>query len=919
MDDEKGSTRPDDDSLLREIAAAPAVPIPQDFATFVLLEPGTVVDGAFQIEARLGAGGMGVVYAAHDLKLDREVALKLMRLDRGPNQLGTKLPEVFEREARATARLNHPNIVTLHQFGNWNGLLYLVLERLRGETLQTRMERSPITLAEGITILEHVARALVHTHAAGITHRDLKPQNVFLLADGGVKVLDFGVSGLGRMPESVPAPVAPGVIRSTLSLAGTPGYMAPEQWDGTAQDARTDLFAMGVMLYQLATGELPFGTKPVDLSARAPALDGKVPLEASALVPLVAWCLAPRRDDRLASAQELADQLRAIRDGLGGSSGGGSVSTGGGALATARTYSKSRRRRLAAIIALAMVGSAMGIAVLRNRFQSDSCNADRIARVWNEPARARFATQFGDTPAWREISRALDSYAGQWTPLREGACRSGTQLAQKCLDGRLAAFERLVNKLDGMKPDVALSSSRGLPALADCADREYLARTAQPEKPTPRDPKALVPVALTLSGPGGEIVHSATFVDGDLAVAGHMSPDAALAGTRLPDPVTTEGSYGFIARITLDGVIRWVQINEKAPTNLIATSGDAVIVSGWVHKDGRLAGEPLAEQPHVHDGFIMSLDAKTGKRRWVRTVAAKPVSGIRGMTTDRDGNIYAVGEFTGSATFGRDVAVSAGTATEAAPFIASWNKDGNVRWVQAGRDTTQAKSWGIAADGESVVFGSFVRGAGTLGGLPFGTKSCVIGRLASDTGEVKWLHHESGVLMRCMVDAVAIQGKRIAASGRRYFENGGWVAELDYADGSIKWAAPLGGSEHDVPKALAFASDGTLYVGGHFTTATVQIGSQTLASNGQWEAYVGTFDAKGQNLHALSFGGATADRVRWLALGPNGELFAGGRFENLMRIGDRVLHGVGGNDGFIVEISDALLKTPPPPAASASP
>ena len=219
-DDAKRSTF--DDSLLREIAAAPAVDLPSDLATFVMLEPGTVIDNAFRIESRLGAGGMGVVYAARDLKLDREVAIKLMRLDRGPSGLGAKLPEVFEREARATAKLNHPNVVTLHQFGNWNGLLYLVLERLRGETLNARMERGALSLADGLAILEQVARALVHTHAAGITHRDLKPQNVFLLPDGAVKVLDFGVSGLARGAEGpVPGRIQP--VKSTLSLAGTPG------------------------------------------------------------------------------------------------------------------------------------------------------------------------------------------------------------------------------------------------------------------------------------------------------------------------------------------------------------------------------------------------------------------------------------------------------------------------------------------------------------------------------------------------------------------------------------------------------------------------------------------------------------------------------------------------------------------------
>src|SRR5262249_27822634 len=153
-----------------------------------------------------------------------------------------------------------------------------------------------------------VGRALVHTHAEGITHRDLKPQNVYLLAAGGVKVLDFGVSGLARGPEAGAGGANPS--RSTLSLAGTPGYMAPEQWAGAPQDPRTDLWAIGVMLYQLVTGALPFGILRVELGARAPSLPEHVP---AALGALVARCLETRPEHRLASARELVDAIVAIR------------------------------------------------------------------------------------------------------------------------------------------------------------------------------------------------------------------------------------------------------------------------------------------------------------------------------------------------------------------------------------------------------------------------------------------------------------------------------------------------------------------------------------------------------------------------------------------------------------------------------
>ncbi|MEO8553639.1 MAG: serine/threonine-protein kinase, partial [Kofleriaceae bacterium] len=456
----------DDDSLLREVAAAPAIAMPRDLATFVLLEPGTIVEGAFRIEARLGAGGMGVVYAARDLKLDREVALKLMRLDRGAAET---LPEVFEREARATARLNHPNVVTLHQFGNWNGLLYLVLERLRGETLNARMDRGGLTLAEGLAIMEQVGRALVHTHAAGITHRDLKPQNVFLL-DEGVKVLDFGVSGLGRMPEPPPGALATRG-RSTLSLAGTPGYMAPEQWAGGSQGARTDLFALGVMLYQLVTGALPFGTSAIDPRATVPP----VPTDVPDLGELIEACLQPAMDARPASAHLVVQRLSAIRTALGDTP-TSRVRSSPGHLATARIERRSRLRRAGLIVAVTVVAGAIGAAMLTRGADDRCASGARLAGVWDLPARARLVARFGTTALWDEIARSLDTYAAQWQPLDESACRAGRPAVTACLDDHFAAYRRVIGELATLAPENAMSRVHTIPMLAECSESDYLAR-----------------------------------------------------------------------------------------------------------------------------------------------------------------------------------------------------------------------------------------------------------------------------------------------------------------------------------------------------------------------------------------------------------------------------------------------------------
>jgi hypothetical protein len=275
------------ESLLREVAGAP--PIPLEAA--LPLTAGTVVDDQFELGEQLGAGGMGVVYLARDRRLGREVALKVMRLDRWHAARRDALAAVFEREARATARLNHANVVTLHQFGSWDGAFYLVLERLHGTTLAARMAAGPIPLGQALEVIEQMLRGLSHAHALGIIHRDLKPQNVFLTAEGGVKILDFGLAGLAHAGEP---------DDHLTARAGTPAYMAPEQQRGAPQDARTDVWAAGVMTYQLVTGALP----------------GPRRLEPRALDALIRRALADDPARRPADAGELLAALREIRGGL---------------------------------------------------------------------------------------------------------------------------------------------------------------------------------------------------------------------------------------------------------------------------------------------------------------------------------------------------------------------------------------------------------------------------------------------------------------------------------------------------------------------------------------------------------------------------------------------------------------------------
>ncbi|HEY6105871.1 MAG TPA: protein kinase, partial [Anaeromyxobacteraceae bacterium] len=234
-------------ALLEDLARAPR-PALEEIAP--ALRPGQTL-GRYEILREIGRGGFGVVYEARDRELGRLVAVKTVRARRHDPQHAATL----KQEAEAAAQLNHPNIVTLHDAGQADGSAFLVMERLHGETLEARLERGPLPPGEALRIAAEVARGLAHAHAAGVLHRDLKPSNVLLTTDGAAKILDFGLSRVFGSGSG--------------EKGGTPGYMAPEQWRGEADDERTDLFALGVMLHQMLTGRLPYQVK----EGRSTALD----------------------------------------------------------------------------------------------------------------------------------------------------------------------------------------------------------------------------------------------------------------------------------------------------------------------------------------------------------------------------------------------------------------------------------------------------------------------------------------------------------------------------------------------------------------------------------------------------------------------------------------------------------------------
>src|SRR5881628_2236794 len=222
--------------------------------------------GPYEITSLLGAGGMGEVYRAHDSRLGRDVAIKVLpaRIAGDPQALAR-----FEREARAVAALSHPNIIALFDISIGDATPYAVTELLEGETLRDRLKQGPVPLRKALDYGRQIADALAAAHDRGIVHRDLKPENIFLTADGRVKVLDFGLAQVAASPSTdagLTMATTPHVATSPGTILGTMGYMAPEQVRGQTMDHRTDIFALGAVLYEMFTGRRVFhGETPADV------------------------------------------------------------------------------------------------------------------------------------------------------------------------------------------------------------------------------------------------------------------------------------------------------------------------------------------------------------------------------------------------------------------------------------------------------------------------------------------------------------------------------------------------------------------------------------------------------------------------------------------------------------------------------
>lgn len=389
--------------------------------------------GDYQILRKIGSGGMADVYAARQLQLQRDVAWKALRADSPSDDANLKR---FQREAQAAARLNHPSIVQVYEFGETDGVHFIAQELVDGINLKQSLDRDgPIDAEQAIDILRSVAGALQVAHDAGVTHRDIKPENIMRGGDGAIKVTDFG---LARLLTQIDTSTA-NLTRAGLTL-GTPRYMSPEQIQGHAVDARSDLYSLGVTMYHLLAGSPPFDAdEPIALAVKH-LNETPMPLDRARgasdlpewLVSLVMQCLQKSPGARYASAADLLSELDSAGDGRGTDGSNGPSQTENNAVSGSfpsgvsaatihlqrvvdqahRERAKTRRRRaMLAVISLFGIGVGGWLARRTPAVSiSQQLRGPIVTRADSIAQQYLIALTRNDLPAWRAV---LEYFPGE--------------------------------------------------------------------------------------------------------------------------------------------------------------------------------------------------------------------------------------------------------------------------------------------------------------------------------------------------------------------------------------------------------------------------------------------------------------------------------------------------------------------------
>jgi serine/threonine protein kinase/tetratricopeptide (TPR) repeat protein len=447
----------------------------------------------------LGRGGMGVVYAAYDPELDRRIALKLLK----PARKSDESQERLLAEARAMAKLSHQNVIGVHDVGTYSGRIFVAMEFVDGWTIRGWQKETKPSWEQLLEVYVAAGQGLMAAHAAGLVHRDFKPDNIMIGRDGRVRVLDFGlaraiegaVTPLPSGPQAVLSEDAglatpsggistltgtpTGSVRSDMtktgSVMGTPAYMAPEQHLGTDTDERTDEFAFGVSLWEGLYGKRPFkgSTRAalvlnvMDGKVRPPPKDTRVP---SHIQRALVRAMQSKANDRFANMAELLDAL--TDDPV-----------------------QRRRKRLKLAGGVILFAGAIGVGAMATGPEPDVCadGSDKLVGIWDTPRREAIQNSFAATDlpyaahTWERVEGVLNEYTAAWQKQYVDACEAthvrheqSTDLLDRrmsCLDGRLSEVEALVEVLTDADPSVVERAVKASVSLGDvevCADSEWL-------------------------------------------------------------------------------------------------------------------------------------------------------------------------------------------------------------------------------------------------------------------------------------------------------------------------------------------------------------------------------------------------------------------------------------------------------------
>ena len=444
--------------------------------------------GRLELLFHIGSGGMGEVYVAHDPELDRRVAVKIVRsdIDSGRHDVSARIV----REAQMMARVTHPNVVRVYDVGRIDTRVYITMEYVEGTTLRGWLDRGPQPWREVVELFVRAGRGLAAAHRTGLVHRDFKPANVLVGADGRILVADFGLARAldNEADASTPSgsrrtlasSLSPGLVTAHGTILGTPGYMAPEQLRAGPVDARSDLFSFCVALFEALHGSRPFAGRTADTLLAS--------IEAQAIAPPLSRRRIPARIDRAITRGLAADPARrhASMDAL---------------LAELEVPLRRPVRILGAGLVAAGLVAGIAVSDLGPLAEDPPC-ADagaELTSVWNpdqrEHLRARFAAthlDFADA-TWQRTAADLDAYTAAWQAARVDTCaateirhdQSARLFDQRiaCLDRRRRAVTALVDTLAAADPttvEQSVDAVADLPAIAPCNDLSWLAHSVSP-------------------------------------------------------------------------------------------------------------------------------------------------------------------------------------------------------------------------------------------------------------------------------------------------------------------------------------------------------------------------------------------------------------------------------------------------------